>query len=783
MNFFFKTAWRNIQKNKLTGFINIFGLAIGISCSLLIGLWVKDEMSYNRFIPGYKDVYQVMVNVPFNGDTITQTAACGPLEPALRKDIPEMAAVTKMRYSPDLLFSVNNKSLKENGKYVTDDFFKVFPLKSLDGNPDKAVRNIDQIVITRDISEKYFNTVFSTGKQIKIDNAKTYTVGAVIENLPKNSTLQFSWVINFKESEQDWMKTWGNISFPTFARLVSHASLDNTLQKMRSVYVKNAAEGFKNNYPFLQPVSTVYLYGKYENGHLAGGRIEYVKIFSLIAVFILLLACVNFMNLSTARASLRAKEIGMRKITGASRFSLIRQFMGESLFTCCIAAVMAVLLTWLLLPSFNRVFDKNIALSFADKPLWAMTLGLCIMTAVIAGSYPSLLLSSFKPVNILKGNTVITKNAGNMVRKILVTLQFAVSAFLIVCIIIIARQIHFIQSTNLGFEKEHLIYVPVEGELYSKLQTYQDELERISGVIAASPVNSLPMNLQSTSSDLSWPGKPEGMQFNVTATWVGYDFAKTIGATLAAGRDFSKAHRADSAGYVINEAAAKLMSMDDPVGKNVTFWAGNGPVVGVLKDFHIASMHAPITPLILSLMPENAGYMLIRVQPGNIKNIISEIGQTTRSFNPAYPFEYHFADEEYEAMYKSEMQVDALTKYFGILAICISCLGLFGLAAYTAERRTKEIGIRKVLGASVAGVAQMLSKEFLYLVLISTLIAFPAAWWSMHEWLNGFAYKADVQWWIFAVAGCTVLLIALVTVIFQAMKAAMANPVKALRTE
>jgi putative ABC transport system permease protein len=782
---YFHTAWRNMTRNKLTGFINVFGLAIGLSCSLLIWLWVSDEWSYNRFIPGVKDVYEVHVNAPFNGDTLTLTACPGPLEEAIQDNISQVDQATKMTWTQDVLFSVGDKSLKEKGAYATAGFFKVFPFKTIEGNAGEAMAATNQVVITQKMAESFFHTSDAVGKTIRIDNRKDYKVGAVIEDIPHNSTIQFDWMINFKEQEQDWMKTWGNIAFYTYVKLKAHVSLFSTAQSLRSIYPTFAAAGFKPNFPSLQPFTDIYLYADYKNGRPTGrGRIEYVRVFGAVAIFILLIACMNFMNLATARASLRAKEIGIRKVAGAGKASLVGQFMTESLLTCLLATLAAIAMTWLLLPAFNQLFDKQIQLNFSQPALWCSIIVLVIVTSLIAGSYPSLFLASFKPIRILKGNTGTQSGHVASMRKGLVIVQFALSAFLIVGMLAVSHQVNYIQRKNLGFDKENIIYLPLEGQLASKTDAYQKEINQLSYVAASDPINQLPMDLQSTSGDLSWPAKPADLQTEVVATSTGYGFAKTLGITIVEGRDFSTAYPGDSSNYVINESAAKMMGIQNAaVGKQAKFWNGDGKIIGVMKDFHIASLHAPIKPLILCLTPANTNYMMIRLRGGKTKEALASIKRITETFNPAYPFEYHFADETYAKMYKSEMQVSALVEYFGLLAVLISCLGLFGMVAFSAERRTKEIGIRKVLGSSVAGIVRLLSMDSLKTIVISMAIAFPLAGWAVNEWLASFAYKSSGGIWLFIITASVMLFVSSVTIGFQAIKAAMANPVKSLRAE
>jgi putative ABC transport system permease protein len=782
---FFKTAWRNMTRNKLTGFINVFGLAIGLSCSLLIWLWVSDEMNYNRFLPAVNNIYEVHINAPFNGDTITMTASPGPLAGAIQNSIPQIEQATKMTYSRDLLFTVGNKASKEKGTYASAGFFKVFPFKTIDGNADEAIASIDQVVITRKVSEKYFNTPDAVGKTIRIDNKKNYKVGAVIEDIPHNSTIQFGWMINFKEQEEDWMTTWGNTSFFTYVRVRPHVDLLNIARGLRSIYPKFAPEGEKLNYPTLQAFTAVYLYADYKNGKpTGGGRIEYVRIFAAIAILILLIACMNFMNLATARASLRAKEIGIRKVAGSGKAALVGQFMTESLLTCLLATLLSIVITSLILPAFNHLFDKQIQLNFSQPALWLSIIVLITITSIIAGSYPSLFLASFKPINILKGNIGTQSGNAASVRKGLVIVQFALSAFLIVGMLAVSKQVNYIQNKNLGFDKEHIIYLPLEGDLYHKIDAYQNELNKLSYVEASDPIDQLPMDLNSTSGDLSWPGKPANLQTEIVATWTGYGFTKTLGITLAEGRDFSTDYPSDSLSYVINESAAKMMGMQKgAVGKPVEFWKGKGTIIGVMKDFHIASLHTAIKPLILCLMPTNTSYVMIRLHAGKTYEALAAIHRITENFNPAYPFEYHFADETYEQMYQSEMQVRALVRYFGLLAVVISCLGLFGMVAFNAERRTKEIGIRKVLGSSVVGIVSLLSLESLKTIIISMAIAFPLAYWAVNEWLASFAYKSTGGIWIFIITASVMLFVSCVTISFQAIKAAMANPTKSIRTE
>jgi predicted permease len=780
-----KIAFRHLLKHRFFSILNIAGLALGMSCTLLIWLWVKDEMSHDRFLPGLEEIYAVRINHVDSARTETSTHTNGPLADVLKKDVPEIAYVAKVQYPQEILIRANGKTTKESGFFATADFFRVFPYASAYGNPAAALTDVDKIVLSRRTAEKFFGTADVLGQQLQFNNDKYYTVGAVVENPPANGTLRFDWMINYDVQEADWKKKWGNTFCTTYVRLAPRAGQAKAEANMRGIYARYTDwEQAKNIRPVLQPMRDVHLYSEYENGRATGGRIEYVRIFAVVALFILLIACVNFMNLATARSATRAKEVGVRKVVGAFRSSLVGQFLTESLLTSLMAVVGALLLTGLVLPVFNAVFDKQIVLDLSEPVLWQSIAVLVAVTGLVSGSYPALFLSSLQPIRVLKGTLRFGAGASQF-RRVLVVFQFALSSFLIIGMLVVARQMHYIQTKNLGLDRENILYVHIEGELEEpkRMETFRQELLRQPSVAAATVTMSLPQNIQSSSGDLNWPGRDPKKDNNVSAMAIGYDFVKTMGITLVDGRDFSKDRATDSTAYLINESAARLMGMQDPVGREVSFWRGKGPIVGVMKDFHLQSLHQPITPLVLCLLPENVSYLLVRTQAGQTPQALADLEQLVKRFNPNYPFAYHFADEEYDRMYRSEQQVSLLINYFGVLAIVISCLGLFGLAAFTAQQRTKEIGIRKVLGASVISLVSMLSKDFLKLVLSALVLAVPVAGWALGKWLGSFTYNAGLAWWIYAVAGLLAVGIALLTIGFQSAKAALTNPVKSLRSE
>ncbi|MCE6988742.1 ABC transporter permease [Dyadobacter sp. CY323] len=779
---YFKVAVRSLLKNKLFSFINIFGLALGMSCSLLIWLWVQDEISYNRFYPDLSRIYFIRSGYDWKGQTGAGDATPGPWQEAIQKQVPEVAAITKLTWNRDLLIKAGEKSTKESGIYATSDFFKVFNTPFITGSAANAIAQPTSIAISRKLAEKYFGSGKAVGQTVKVDNKTNFVVSAVFEDIPMNSSERFDWIINFKVQEQDWMKWWGNSTFKTYALLTPGANAAHPEKVMRQV-IKKSAPPELLSFPLLQSLQDVYLYSDYEGLKATGGRIEYVRVFSIVAIFILLIACVNFMNLATARSVKRAKEVGVRKVVGAERKYLAMQFLGESLIVSILACLLALVFVIAVLPYFNEVVQKQITLTFSDPSLWLSLTALLLLTGLVAGSYPALYMSALQPIRILKGRLTFN-NKGAYLRKGLVVFQFVLSIFLITGMLVIGRQMNYIQTKRLGLDKENVLYIPIEGILTEKLEVARQEIINSPFVVAATSTGDIPTNITGNSGDLDWTGRDKDLDNTVHATYVGYDFAKTMNIEMVDGRDFSKDFAADTANYIINEAAAKMMKMKDPVGKQVKFWMGKGTIVGVMKDFHLSTFHQAIKPVVLvNYKGLNTEHLMIRAQPGKTKEALAHIEKVTKSLNPEYPFSYHFLDENYEKMYRSEMVVNTLIKWFGMLAIVISCLGLLGLAAFTAEQRTKEIGIRKVMGANVANVVALLSKDFVKLVLLAILLSTPLTWYATSHWLKSFVYRIDLSWEIFAIAGGIAIAIALFTVSFQSIKAAIVNPVKSLKAE
>jgi putative ABC transport system permease protein len=784
---YFKTAWRNLLQNKTFSLINIFGLALGMTCSLVIMLWLKDEMNKDKFHQNGKRLYRVMENQYYSGNVSTFESTPGILAENIVKDIPDIQAASQMLWEEEPLFTVDNTYDKEKGRYVERDFLRMFSFKLTKGDPATALSRPDAVVISKKLAEKYFKGQDPIGKMIRIDNTDNVMVTGVLDEIPKSSSLTFDFLMSFEQwrKKNDWAKEWGNNGPRCYVMLAQNVSVDKVNAKIKN-YIKTKNKD-SNVELFLQNYGESYLYSDWENGKQIGGRIEYVKIFSIVAIIILVIACINFMNLATARSLRRAREIGVRKVVGAGRRQLIGQFIGESLFVSFIAICFSLLIVMLLLPSFNTLTEKHLSIDFKDPSFILILLGLTVVTGVISGSYPALFMSSLKPIIVLKGLLKFRPGA-TYFRKALVVFQFSLSIILILGMIVIYRQIDFIHNKNLGFAKEDLLYIPLEGELQKTYPTFKEQLLKQPGIKYVTSAQSNPLEVGSSTAGVRWPGKDTTKLILFSSNPITYDYIKTMGIQLIAGRDFSNEYGLDTMNYLVNEAAAKKIGYKDPIGKELTMWGDKGMIVGVMKDYHHNSLHVPIEPLILRLHKKSWGgtywgNVIVRTEKGKTKQAIASMEKLYKQFNPGFPFKYYFTDDEIANRYKAEYTVSKLSRYFAFLAIFISCLGLFGLVTFTAEQKTKEIGIRKVLGASVTGIVGMLSKDFLTLVLIAAVIAFPVAWWAMHRWLNDFAYRVNIGWWVFVVAGIIAMLIALITISFQSIKAAIANPVKSLRTE
>ncbi|MBA4850954.1 ABC transporter permease [Emticicia sp. BO119] len=781
---YLKIAWRNLWKNKTFSLLNILGLALGMACSLLIMLWLQDEIKKDKFHQNGARLYRVMENQFYAGETVTYASTPGILSQHITKDIPEIEMASQMLWEEAPLFTVGDKFEKEKGRYVNGDFLNMFTFELEKGDARTALKRPDGVVISKKLADKYFPNQDPLGKIIRVDNRDDVMVTGVLKEITEQSSLKFDFLMSYERwlKTNDWAKEWGNNGPRCYVMLNKNASLDKVNAKIKG-YIKTKNKD-SNVELFIQPYEDVYLYSNYKAGIQDGGRIDYVKMFTIIAIFILVIACINFMNLATARSIKRAKEVGVRKVVGAVRYSLVAQFLGESLIIAFLSLIFAIFIVFLMLPAFNTLTEKHLSLDFTDPMFLLILLGLTVVTGFVAGSYPALFMSSLRPVVVLKG-ALKFKPSATFFRKGLVVFQFALSIMLIVGMMVVYRQIEFIQSKNLGFDRENMLYMPLEGDLSKTFLSFKQELTNMPGIKSVTCSQADPLQVGSSTQGVNWPGKDTTKIILFSQNPVSYDYLTTMGIKLKGGRDFSPAFSTDTTNYVINEEAAKKMGMKDPVGKEMTMWGRKGTIIGLVKSFHINSLHESIPPLILNMQrgKENWGQVIVRTQAGQTKEAIASMEKAFKKFNPRFPFSYRFTDQEFAAQYKGENVVSKLANYFAFLAIFISCLGLFGLAMFTAEQRTKEIGVRKVLGASVVNITAMLSKDFLKLVLISAVIAFPLAWYLMKNWLQKYAYRIEIQWWFFLLAGILAVLIALLTVSYQSIKAALMNPIKSLKTE
>ncbi|GAB4031775.1 ABC transporter permease [Spirosoma gilvum] len=780
-------AFRNLIRNKAFSIINITGLALGMASSLFILLWVQDERSVDAFHANGNYLYQVYERQYFDGRTEAAYETQGLLASELKRVIPEVEYASGLEETYPFTFQVGDKVAKLEGTFAGADFFRMFSYPLLQGNPTTALEATNGIAISRRMADQFFgNPEQAIGKAIRYESKEDLTVTAVFENLPANSSQQFDFLRTWQAYVRDngWVNNWGNYNPATFIQLRPEADPVKVEAKIKAFTYrykpknKNLIEELA-----LQPYPEKYLHSTFKNGQLDGGRIEYVRLFSFVAVFILLIACINFMNLATARSSKRAKEVGVRKAIGAARSSLIGQFVGEAVLLTFFAMLLALTLVMVILPAFNTLTGKQLALPFSQPIFWFTLLSLLVLTGFISGSYPALFLSALNPVRVLKGTLRFSPGATNF-RKGLVVFQFGLSILLVAGMIVMYRQVEYIQTKNIGFNRENLIYMPLEGELGKKYALFKEEVSQMPGVLTVSRMRGTPTLILHHTGDFAWPGKDPNQPVKFADETVGYDLVKTMGLTLKEGRDFSKSFGTDSVGFLVNETALAKMGYKTGLNQPLSWGSRQGKIIGVLKDFHFNSMHQAIDPLVIRLdETRDWGTILVRTQAGKTKEALASMEKVCQQLNPNFPFTYQFSDQEFTKLYRSEQMVSQLANYFAILAIFISCLGLFGLATFTAEQRTKEIGVRKVLGASVGSVVTLLSKDFLKPVFIAILITTPIAWYVMSRWLADFAYKVDLSWWIFALAGGLATIIALLTVSFQSIKAALMNPVKSLRSE
>lgn len=785
INTYIKSALRNLWKNKGFSFLNIFGLAIGITCAGFIFLWVEDELTFDDYYDNSENIYVVKNNQTYNGETYTFESTPGPLAAGIKADIPGIEKTSRASWEVSNLFTVGEKAIYEKGFYVDSSFVSIFGLKFIEGNAQNAFSQLYSLIISKSMAEKIFGTYQVLGKSIKVNNEQEYIISGVTEDLPDNVSVPFEWLASFKVYESDpkknWLQNWGNNGVRTFVLTDSKANIASINAKMEG-YILSKHEGAASR-PFIYPMKKWWLYDEFENGKEVSGRIKYVKLFSTIAWIILLIACINFMNLSTARSEKRAREVGVRKVLGAGKGKLIFQFIVESLLLAFLSAFLAIGLMWLLLPAFNSLVEKELVLHLFKPLHFSALLAIALICGLVAGSYPAFYLSSFNPVGVLKGLKLKSGSAG-FIRKGLVVAQFSISVILIISTIIIYQQMNFVMKRDLGLNINQMIYFKESGNIVPQFDRIRRDLLQTGFVENAALSQSVPMQLGSNTSGFKWDGKDPDKDILITIESVSPQYVSTMGMKITQGRDFYENANLDMENVVINEELAKIMGQKNVVGSVLSAFGENYTVVGVIKNFVYNNMYQSGAPLVLFSDTSNVRLMNVRFKKDiDLSKGLTAFQNVMAKDNPGFPPDFKFVDQEFERKFRTESLIGKLSGVFASLAILISCLGLFGLAAYTAERRVKEIGIRKVLGATSRGLAMLLSKDFLKLVAFACMIAFPIAWWLMNNWLQEYEYRIHISWFIFLLAGIIALLIALITVSFQAIKASIANPVKSLRSE
>ena len=788
---YFKTAWRNLLRNKVFSFINIFGLALGMACSLLILLWVQDERKMDAFHRDSDHLYIVYERVFSEGKVETGPWTPGLLARELKRRTPgiHMATGFWKREDEEDVFALGDKRVNLRGAYADSDFFRMMSFPLLEGTAATALAGPDDIAISQRVAVNFFGSAHAAfGRSLRINNGREMRIAAVFADLPATSSLQFSYVVNYTSLLHTitWLTDWINRSPMTIIELEPHADpahVEAQIKDFITPYLRTAYAGGYHLELGLQRFDESYLHNLFKNGRPSGGRIEYVRLFTLVAFFVLLIACINFMNLATARSVKRAREVGIRKAVGALRGRLIVQFIGEAMLLTSFAIVIALALVAAVLPAFRELTGKAIYLPFDVPGFWLALMGLMLVTGFIAGSYPALFLSGLRPVLVLKGALRFGFGA-LLFRKGLVVFQFVLSIVLIAGTIVISRQIHYMLTKDLGFDRGNLVYIPFQGDLTFKYEVFKQGLAGVAGIAAVTRSTQAPSHIGTHVYDLDWDGKSPDTRVVAIHNGVGYGWIDLMKVPVIRGRDFSRDFPTDSNAVLINETLAKTIGFADPVGKRLQFFGQQKKIIGVVRDFHLRSLRDPIEPLVLYLAEyTDWGCALVKTQAGKTREALAGIERVFKQLEPAFPFRYYFSDEEYQKLYNSEQTVGVLADCFSFLAVFISCLGLLGLTIFTAEQRRREIGVRKVIGAGVGDIVLLLSRDIVRLILLASVIAGPLAWLAMSGWLRNYAYRVSVEWWTFAIAGVVALGIALLTISYEAVRAATANPVKGLRVE
>lgn len=784
-NYFIVTV-RNLFRNGFYSFINIAGLATGITCSVLILLWVADERSFDRFLPKVDRLYQVWVNAKFDGKIQSWTSVPLPTYEAMKTADSNIKRTVVTDWGGKHLLTVGEKKIMKNGYYASEEFLEMFEYPLVYGKADQVMDDPRSIIITESTAKALFGNEDPINKTIQINGEQELKVSGILKDVPKNSSFEIDFLMTwkFREQNNEWVRrnnsNWGNYSFQVFLELndpANKAAVENRVKLMLQEH------GEKDTQPefFLYPMTRWRLFSNFENGVEKGGMNDYVQLFTAIAIFVLIIACINFMNLATARSERRAREVGIRKTVGSRKFELIAQFIGESTFISFIAFAIAILLAQLLLPYYNDLVQKQLVIDYTSQQFWLFTVSMILLTGLVSGSYPAFYLSSFQAVKVLKGKLSVGKS-GSMPRKILVTLQFGFSIILIIGTIVIYQQIQLVKGRQLGYDQENLIATDFNNEVQKNYKVIKQELLRSGVVDAVTRSNSEITNI-SSNNFLGWPGKPEDLRVIFTTVVTDYDYTKTMGIKVLQGRDFSEEFPSDSMAIIVNKAGLELMNLKDPIGTELPLWGNNRKLIGVVDDVLMGSPFQPVKPMFM-ILDNWSGSVSIRLSKSkDLQTSLNTVKTIFEKYAPSYPFEYRFMDVEFQKKFTTINLTSRLASLFATLTIIITGLGLFGLAAFTAAQRTKEMGIRKVMGASVPSLVGLISKDFSVLVIIALLVASPLAWWLLNWHLQTYTIRTEISWWVFPLTGLLLLAFAIVIVSTQAIRAARANPATSLRNE
>lgn len=783
---YFVVALRTIRRNKIYSTINIFGLSLGIASSVLILMWINDELSYNSSHENLASIYRVMENQHYSDRIGTTSSTPGPLSPYLKETYPEIKYASRLTWPDKNLFSINEASYYENGRYVDADFLQMFTFEFIEGNAITAFNDKNAVVLTETMAQKYFGNQPAIDQVFKMNNKESMKVTGVVKDWPKNNDFgSFSFLLNFDkfmDENEQWLGQWGNNSISTFIQLHEGQDWEAYSAKInRLLDTKNEDNSIEL---FLYPATKMHLYNNFENGVQDGGRIRYVKVFGIIAVFLLLIACINFMNLSTALAVKRSKEVALRKVVGAFKKHLVYQFLTESIVFSFLGGIAGMVLVIVLMPVFNEISGKSLVFQI-NSQMVLLFAGTILFSGFVGGSYPAFYIARFEPAKVLKGQLKSGKSAVRF-RKVLVTTQFVLSIIMIFCTVIVYQQLWYVQNQDTGFDKEGIIYVQMQENMREKYDLIKEQLLADPSIISVTESNFEPFSIGNSTWGLDWPGKDpqERILFNNFA--VDESYIETMGLSFVGGRSFDKTMATDTANIIINEAAARKMGYApiDALDQPITLWGERkGHIIGVIKDYNFSSAHSEINPMFMMFEKKWCNHIIVRAKQQQYTGAIDALNGVYATYAPAYPFEYRFLDVDWGEFYESEAQTGQLFLAFAWLSIFISCLGLFGLAAFAIQQRTKEIGVRKVLGASTSSIITLTVKDFALLVVIAAVVGTPLAWYLMDQWLSDFAFRIDISVLVPLGAMLLALAIAVVTVGYHSIRAARTNPVEALRYE